>query len=126
MALGLFFVRESPRYLARAGKTEAALKNLAWYRRAHIDDVEVRMEMAEIEATIIEEREARADLGWKEAFFGPGNFIRFVIAIVIFVLQQFCGQNSVSYYAPTIFKSVSTRNVTRILVRNLTSASWLH
>ncbi len=34
-------------------------------------------EIAEIEAAIIEEREARDGLGWKEAFFGKGNFIRF-------------------------------------------------
>lgn len=107
MFIGLFFCRESPRYLARAGKTELALKNLAWYRRTSLDDVDTREEMAEIEATIIEEREARAGLGWKEAFLGPGNAIRFVIAIVIFLLQQFCGQNSISYYAPTIFASVS-------------------
>lgn len=79
--------------------------------------------MAEIEAAILEEREARQGLGLKEAFFGKGNGIRFFIAFFIFVLQQFAGQNSVkwvptslslvgctdfndSYYAPRIFKSV--------------------
>jgi hypothetical protein len=52
-------------------------------------------ELAEIEAAILEEREARQGLGLKEAFFGKGNFIRFVIAFVIFFLQQWAGQNSV-------------------------------
>lgn len=107
MIIGLLFCHESPRYLARAGKTEAALETLAWYRRTSIDDISTREEMAEIEATIIEEREAREGLGWQEAFFGPGNWIRFLIAFLIFLLQQFCGQNSISYYAPTVFKSVS-------------------
>jgi hypothetical protein len=51
--------------------------------------------MAEIEAAILEEREARDGLGWKEAFFGKGNFIRFFIAFFIFLLQQWAGQNSV-------------------------------
>ncbi|KAG8902014.1 hypothetical protein FRB99_004863 [Tulasnella sp. 403] len=106
MGIGLIWARESPRYLARAGKTDAALKNLAYYRRSTIDDPEVRAEMTEIEATVLEEKEARAGLGWKEAFFGPGNWIRFLIAIVIFVLQQFAGQNSVGYYAPRIFASI--------------------
>ena len=64
-------------------------------------------EYAEIEAAIKEERAARAGLGLKEAFLGKGNWIRFVIAIVIFMLQQWCGQNSVGYYAPQIFQSVS-------------------
>jgi len=63
--------------------------------------------MAEIEAAINEEREARQGLGIREAFFGKGNFIRFVIAFVIFLLQQWSGQNSVGYYAPQIFTSVS-------------------
>jgi hypothetical protein len=62
--------------------------------------------MAEIEAAIEEERMARKDLGVKEAFLGKGNFIRFLIAFFIFFLQQFCGQNSVGYYAPTIFQSI--------------------
>lgn len=62
--------------------------------------------MAEIEAAINEEREARQGLGIREAFFGKGNFIRFVIAFVIFLLQQWSGQNSVGYYAPQIFSSV--------------------
>ena len=62
--------------------------------------------MAEIEAAINEEREARRGLGIKEAFFGKGNYIRFVIAFIIFLLQQWSGQNSVGYYAPQIFSSV--------------------
>jgi hypothetical protein len=62
--------------------------------------------MAEIEAAIGEERAARKNLGVREAFLGKGNFVRFFIAFFIFVLQQFCGQNSVGYYAPTIFQSI--------------------
>jgi len=62
--------------------------------------------MAEIDAVIEEERVARRGLGIKEAFFGKGNFVRFLIAFFIFFLQQFCGQNSVGYYAPTVFQSI--------------------
>ena len=62
--------------------------------------------MAEIEAAIQEERMARKSLGVKEIFLGKGNFVRFLIAFFIFFLQQFCGQNSVGYYAPTIFQSI--------------------
>ena len=51
--------------------------------------------MAEIEAAIIEEQEARQGFGLKKAFLGKGNLIRFIIAFVIFVLQQWAGQNSV-------------------------------
>lgn len=51
--------------------------------------------MAEIEAAIIEEQEARQGLGLKKAFLGKGNLIRFVIAFFIFFFQQWAGQNSV-------------------------------
>lgn len=107
MALGLLTVKESPRWLASKGHDAQAAKNLAYLRRLTVDHPIIREEMAEIEAAIKEEREARNGLGLREAFFGKGNLIRFVIAIVIFILQQWGGQNSVNYYAPQIFQSVS-------------------
>ena len=62
--------------------------------------------MAEIDAAIEEGRVAREGLGVEEAFLGKGNFVRFLIGFFIFFLQQFCGQNSVGYYAPTVFQSI--------------------
>ena len=62
--------------------------------------------MTEIEAAINGEREAQAGLGFRDAFFGKGNFIRFAIAFTIFLLRQWSGQNSVGYYAPQMFTSV--------------------
>ena len=120
MALGLLTVRESPRWLASKGRTEEALANLAYLRRTDADDGGVRGEMAEIEAAMEEEREARKGLGAREAFLGKGNFVRFVIAVVIFLLQQWSGQNSVGYYAPQIFSSVSSRSF-QIVLPNICS-----
>lgn len=116
MAIGLIFVKDSPRYLAQRGHAEHALANLAHYRKLPIDSEAVRFEMAEIEAAILEEREARKDLGWKEAFLGKGNAIRFFIAFFIFLLQQWAGQNSVGYYAPLIFKSIGYTGATQSLL----------
>ncbi|KAI0738375.1 general substrate transporter [Daedaleopsis nitida] len=113
LAFGLLTIKESPRWLASKGRTEEALRNLAYLRKTSTDEENTRAEMAEIEAAIEEEREARKGLGLREAFLGKGNFIRFVIAVVIFILQQWGGQNSVNYYAPQIFESIGytgTRN----------------
>lgn len=106
MCIGLLFATESPRWLAQVGRNHEALRNLAKLRRRSVDDEIVRLEMAEIEASIEEERRARSGLGLKEAFFGKGNFIRFFIAFMIFLLQQWSGQNSVNYYAPQIFQAI--------------------
>ncbi|KAH9474988.1 putative quinate permease [Psilocybe cubensis] len=106
MVLGLLSVKESPRYLASVGRNEEALQNLAYLRRDRTDSIDVLHEMAEIEAAIFEEKESRKGLGLKEAFFGKGNFVRFVIAFFIFFLQQWAGQNTVNYYAPQIFASI--------------------
>jgi hypothetical protein len=85
-------------------------------RRDDVHSEAIRREYAEIEAQIAEERQARKGLGLKEAFFGKGNFIRFVIAFVIFLLQQWSGQNSVSYYAPQIFTSIGYTGHTNSLL----------
>lgn len=106
MALGILTIKESPRWLASVGRNQEAITNLAYLRKESESSPAVIHEMAEIEAAIMEERQARQDLGWKEAFFGKGNFIRFFIAFFIFLLQQWAGQNSVNYYAPQIFEAI--------------------
>lgn len=90
-----FIFKESPRFLASKGRNQEALRNLAYLRKEPETSEVVLHELAEIEAAIKEEREARHGLGLKEAFFGKGNFIRFLIAFFIFFLQQWAGQNSV-------------------------------
>lgn len=114
--------QESPRWLASKGRTVEAIANLAYLRRDDIHSEAIRREYAEIETQIAEEKDARQGLGLKEAFFGKGNFIRFVIAFVIFLLQQWSGQNSVGYYAPQIFTSVTIPFFNNAL---LSSLVWL-
>ncbi|KAF8469802.1 general substrate transporter [Russula ochroleuca] len=115
MVLGLLTVPESPRWLASKGRSKEALINLAYLRRRLPSSQDVLHELAEIEAALAEERDA-ARLGLRDAFFGRGNFPRFFIAFFIFFLQQWCGQNSVSYYAPQIFTSIGYTGATNSLL----------
>jgi Sugar (and other) transporter len=83
--------------LASVGRNSEAIENLAFLRKENVKSQAVIHEMAEIEAVINEEREARLGLTPKAIFFGKGNFVRFIIAFVIFFLQQWGGQNSIKY-----------------------------
>ncbi|KAF9457626.1 general substrate transporter [Collybia nuda] len=111
LGLGLLTIKESPRWLASVGRNQEAIKNLAYLRRETTDSEEIIHEMSEIEAAIQEEREARASLGIRAAFLGKGNLVRFIIAFMIFLIQQWSGQNSVGYYAPQIFASIGFTGV---------------
>jgi MFS family permease len=87
------------------GREDLALHNLAWLRKAHTTDPNLIAEFAEITAAIAEERAATSGASWRECF-AKGNPIRFLMAFTIFTLQQWSGQNSISYYAPIIFKAI--------------------
>lgn len=96
MMMVLPLLKESPRWLATKHRDELALKNLAWIRKAPIDDQDVQLEFAEIQAAIRDEEEKTKGATWRE-IFAKGNPVRFIMAFVIFTLQQWSGQNSISY-----------------------------
>lgn len=81
--------------------------------------------MVEIDATIEEERVARAGLGLREAFLGKGNLIRFVIAFSIFLLQQWGGQNSVGCVLISSPLLVSNYKFQLLRASNL-RLHWIH
>ncbi|KAH8929882.1 general substrate transporter, partial [Atractiella rhizophila] len=103
--LGLFLVKESPRWLARKGRNDEALRNLAYLRHADETDPAVLEEFAEIRASIDAEIAATEGVTFKE-IFAKGNRIRFFIGFTLMTLQQWGGQNIVNYYAPSIFQSI--------------------
>lgn len=105
MLAGLFFLKESPRWLAKNDRHDAALESLAYIRCTDTHDPEVIQELAEIRASIEEEFLATEGVTWKECF-KPGTRGRFAGAFTIMLCQQFSGTNSIGYYAPQIFESI--------------------
>lgn len=94
MFIGLFFVKESARWLCKQGRHEEAIASLAHVRCKTVDSSEIIQEMAEIRASIEEELNATEGVTWKECL-QPGNRKRFIIAFVIMFWQQFSGTNSI-------------------------------
>jgi SP family xylose:H+ symportor-like MFS transporter len=94
----LFFVPESPRWLAKQKKPDQALKILA---KVDGEDY-ASTELAAIEETIA------LETGTIGQLFKPEMKIVLVIGIVLAVLQQVTGINVFLYYAPEIFKKLGT------------------
>lgn len=105
LLIGLFFLKESPRWLMKQGRYEEATASLAYMRREDINDPEIVKEVAEIRASIDEELAMTEGVTWKECI-KPGNRYRFFLGFCIMFWQQFSGTNSIGYYAPQIFQTV--------------------
>ena len=97
----LFFVPESPRWLAMKNRNKEALAILSRIGGAE----HAASEMKEIEVSVVEE---------KGSMFSYGGLI-IVIGILLSVFQQFVGINVVLYYAPEIFKNMGSGTDTALM-----------
>lgn len=96
--LGMFFIPESPRWLAKNGNRDAAYAVL---KRVSGDDY-ARAAIAEIESTLGREEIHQvhfADL------FDPRLFKAVLLGVTLAVFQQWCGINVIFNYAEEIFRA---------------------
>jgi len=94
LLIGMIFLPESPRWLARKGFRERALEN---FRRLGRGD-EAEAELAEVESALQEEQEGFGIL-WQ-----PGFRMAVLVGIGLAVFQQITGINTIIYYVPTILR----------------------
>ena len=98
--VGGFFVAESPRWLYRGGRKEAARKALLCSRT----ETQAQVELNEMETTIAAERAKVSSTGQtiKESLLSRKYVIPFVLACVILACNQATGVNSIIGYNTTI------------------------
>lgn len=124
LAIGIFFLPESPRWLINVGREQESLKVIADLRRLPENDLLVQLEFLEVKAQkLFEDRVSAHDhpdlqdgsrssnfkLGvaqYKSLVTNPANLRRTIVAVVTMLFQQWCGINFVLYYSPFIFKQI--------------------
>ncbi|KAL5341415.1 putative sugar transporter [Aspergillus crustosus] len=100
----IFFMPESPRWLARQNRAIGAQGNLSALKDLPVDSPEVCRELASIEASL--ERTANSAASLKDLFsMGEGRLrYRFSICILLQFYQQMTGGNLISVYPTVIFQ----------------------
>jgi sugar porter (SP) family MFS transporter len=96
--VGLFFVPRSPRWLIKAGRDKEALPIM----KMAVGGVAATQELSEIQKSLLgEQNKEQASI---RELFMPALRLVITIGVVIGVLQQITGINSVFFYAPVIFE----------------------
>lgn len=96
VTVGSFFVCESPRWLAKAGRYEDAERSLCYLRSSTPEDPMIQVELAEIKAQIQEEIAATEGRSWKELFIGA-NLRRLFWGLGVATCSIWCGHNAILY-----------------------------
>ena len=101
MAVAMFFVPDSPRYLVHKGKEEAARKALRWFRGSEYIGVEeelTALQNAEKEQNDEGSKVSIVQLFTKSIYLKPLG-----ISMGLMFFQQFSGINQVLIYLQAIF-----------------------
>ncbi len=94
LILGMTFLPESPRWLARAGYRDRALEGFHRLGRG----AEAEKELEDVERVLAEEQEGFAIL------LQPGFRIAAFVGIGLAIFQQITGVNTIIYYSPEILR----------------------
>jgi sugar porter (SP) family MFS transporter len=103
LGLGMLFMPETPRWLAKTGKMDAARQVLRRIRGTE----NVEPELNEIETTL---SKSEVHASWFD-LLKPGVRMALIIGIGLAFFQQVTGINTVIYYAPNIIRSAGISSV---------------
>ena len=110
LSIGLLMMPETPRFLIKKGKTNAAAMSLSRLRRLDITHPAIIGELAEIEANHAYELSLGPDT-YKDIFIGsPHLGRRTLTGCGLQMLQQLSGVNFIMYFGTTFFSGAGLKN----------------
>jgi SP family sugar:H+ symporter-like MFS transporter len=108
LIVGLFFLPETPRYLIKMDKYEAAAKSLAKLRRLPVDHPAIIEELNEVQSNHLYEMSLGAS-SYLECFRGTLGK-RLLTGCALQALQQLTGVNFIFYYGTSYFQNAGFQN----------------
>ncbi|CAI6332850.1 unnamed protein product [Periconia digitata] len=100
MSIGLFFIPESPRWLALMERDELALKSLTWMRPRGDG---VQEELDEIRAAIAAEKDVKKDASFMDVWRDPVDRRRTLLAVAAISIQAASGAMFIIAYGTYFF-----------------------
>jgi len=105
ICIGVFFLTESPRWLVKKGRTDAAVKNLTFLRNLPADHAYIQEEVRIINDAIrleVGAAESRGRFSVLKEISLHGNRNRLAIGMTLMAFQNLTGINAINYYSPTV------------------------
>lgn len=109
MAVGIMFLRESPRWDYRQGNVEQAIRTITLSYGVPETHSQVAREIREIKEKL-EAEEVGGKHPWYEIFTGPRMAYRTLLGMTLQSLQQLTGANFFFYYGTTVFDKIGLSN----------------
>ncbi|KAI1080818.1 hexose transporter [Whalleya microplaca] len=120
----LYFIPESPRWLAYNDRREETLEVLATINNSTKEDVRVQVQYKEIVDTMDYEKSEGRGMGFKEIVRTAPNRKRLILALSIAPLTMLTGSNIITYYFGDILSQAGITNSTTQLEINLILSAW--
>ncbi|KAG7284070.1 hypothetical protein NEMBOFW57_010431 [Staphylotrichum longicolle] len=111
--LGVFWIKESPRWLFANGQREEATKILCWIRNLEPTDQYILEEIEFIDRDL-ERFEREVGKGFWKPFLAlkqPKVQWRFFLGGILFLFQNGSGINAINYFSPTVFRSIGITGI---------------